>query len=191
MYANVPGLKMAIPFNPYDAKGLLKTAIRDDDPVFFLESERLLSVKGEVPEEEYTIPFGKAIIRRKGSDCTIVGFGRPLYFCMEAADALAKDGIDCEVIDGRTIRPLDIQTIVNSVRKTNYCVVVDQSWPFASIGSEIAAQVHRYCFDDLDNHVFRVHNDDVPAPYAYNLEQEMLPNARKIAEAVRAATYNA
>lgn len=191
MYANVPGLKMAIPFNPYDAKGLLKTAIRDDDPVFFLESERLLSVKGEVPEEEYTIPFGKAIIRRKGADCTIVSFGRPLYFCMEAADALAKDGIDCEVIDGRTIRPLDIQTIVNSVRKTNYCVVVDQSWPFASVGSEIAAQVHRYCFDDLDNHVHRVHNDDVPAPYAYNLEQEMLPNARKIAEAVRALTYNA
>lgn len=191
MYANVPGLKMAIPFNPYDAKGLLKTAIRDDDPVFFLESERLLSVKGEVPDEEYLIPFGKAIIRRPGKDCTIVSFGRPLYFCMEAAEALAKDGIDCEVIDGRTIRPLDIQTIINSVRKTNYCVVVDQSWPFASIGSEIAAQVHRYCFDDLDNHVFRVHSDDVPAPYAYNLEQEMLPNARKITEAVRAATYNA
>ena len=191
LYSNVPGLKMAIPFNPYDAKGLLKTAIRDDDPVFFLESERLLSVKGEVPEEEYLIPFGKALIRREGSDCTIVSFGRPLYFCLEAAEALAKDGINCEVIDGRTIRPLDIETIVRSVRKTNYCVVVDQSWPFASVGSEIAAQVHKLCFDDLDNHVYRVHNDDVPAPYAYNLEQEMLPNARKITEAVRAATYNA
>jgi pyruvate dehydrogenase E1 component beta subunit len=191
LYSNVPGLKMAIPFNPYDAKGLLKTAIRDDDPVFFLESERLLSVKGEVPEEEYLIPFGKALVRRDGADCTIVSFGRPLYFCLEAAEALAKDGISCEVIDGRTIRPLDIQTIVKSVRKTNYCVVVDQSWPFASVGSEIAAQVHKHCFDDLDNHVHRVHSDDVPAPYAYNLEQEMLPNARKIAEAVRAATYNA
>jgi pyruvate dehydrogenase E1 component beta subunit len=191
LYSNVPGLKMAIPFNPYDAKGLLKSAIRDDDPVFFLESERLLSVKGEVPEEEYLVPFGKALVRRQGKDCTIVGFGRPLYFCLEAAEALAKDGIDCEVIDGRTIRPLDIDTIINSVRKTNYCVVVDQSWPFASVGSEIAAQVHKYCFDDLDNHVHRVHSDDVPAPYAYNLEQEMLPNARKIAEAVRAATYNA
>ena len=191
MYANVPGLKMAIPFNPYDAKGLLKTAIRDDDPVFFLESERLLSTKGEVPEEEYLIPFGKAIVRRPGTDCTIVSFGRPLYFCLEAADALAKDGINCEVIDGRTIRPLDIDSIVNSVRKTNYCVVVDQSWPFASVGAEIAAQVHKHCFDELDNHVHRVHSDDVPAPYAYNLEQEMLPNARKIAEAVRAATYNA
>ena len=191
LYSNVPGLRMAIPFNPYDAKGLLKTAIRDDDPVFFLESERLLSVKGEVPEEEYLIPFGKALIRRPGADCTIVSFGRPLYFCLEAAEALAKDGIDCEVIDGRTIRPLDIDTIVNSVRKTNYCVVVDQSWPFGSVGSEIAAQVHKLCFDDLDNHVHRVHSDDVPAPYAYNLEQEMLPNARKITEAVRAATYNA
>ncbi len=193
LFSNVPGLKMAIPFNPYDAKGLMKTAIRDDDPVFFLESERLLSVKGDVPppEEDYTIPFGKAITRRKGTDCTIVGFGRPLYFCLEAAEALAKDGIECEVIDGRTIRPLDIDSIVNSVRKTNYCVVVDQSWPFASVGSEIAAQVHQRCFDDLDNHVFRVHSDDVPAPYAYNLEQEMLPNARKITEAVRAATYNA
>ena len=193
LYSNVPGLKMAIPFDPYDAKGLLKTAIRDDDPVFFLESERLLSTKGDVPppEEEYLIPFGKAKIRRAGKDCTIVGFGRPLYFCLEAAEALAKDGIDCEVIDGRTIRPLDIDTIIKSVIKTNYCVVVDQSWPFASIGAEIAAQLHRFCFDHLDNYVGRVHSDDVPAPYAYNLEQEMLPNARKIAEAVRAVTYNA
>lgn len=191
LYANVPGLKMAIPFDPHDAKGLLKTAIRDDDPVFFLESERLLSTTGEVPEEEYLIPFAKAKIRRAGSDCTIVSFGRPLYFCLEAAEALAKEGIECEVIDGRTIRPLDMDTIIKSVVKTNYCVVVDQSWPFASVGSEIAAQVHRFCFDHLDNYVARVHSDDVPAPYAYNLEQEMLPNARKIAEAVRAVTYNA
>ncbi len=191
LYANVPGLKMAIPFDAYDAKGLLKTAIRDDNPVFFLESERLLSVKGEVPEEEYLIPFGQAIVRRPGDDCTIVSFGRPLYFCLEAAQMLAGEGIECEVIDGRTIRPLDIETIVASVRKTGYCVVVDQSWPFASIGSEIASQVHERCFDDLDNHVVRVHSDDVPAPYAYDLEQEMLPNARKICEAVRSATYRA
>jgi len=191
LYANVPGVKIAIPSDPYDAKGLLKTAIRDDDPVFFLESERLLSIKGDVPEAEYTIPFGEALVRRPGTDCTIVSFGRPVMFCLEAAEALAKDGIDCEVIDGRTIRPLDIDTIVTSVRKTSCCVVVDQSWPFASPGSEIAAQVHQRCFDDLDNHVHRVHNDDVPAPYAYNLEQEMLPNARKITEAVRRATYNA
>jgi pyruvate dehydrogenase E1 component beta subunit len=191
LYANVPGVKIAIPSDPYDAKGLLKTAIRDDDPVFFLESERLLSVKGDVPEEDYTIPFGHAIVRRPGDDCTVVSFGRPVTFCLEAADALAGEDIDCEVIDGRTIRPLDIDTIVTSVRRTNCCVVVDQSWPFASPGSEIAAQVHQRCFDELDNHVHRVHSDDVPAPYAYNLEQEMLPNVRKITEAVRRATYNA
>jgi pyruvate dehydrogenase E1 component beta subunit len=191
LYSNVPGLKMAIPSDPYDAKGLLKTAIRDDDPVFFLESERMLGNKGPVPEEEYLIPFGQAKIRRTGDDCTIVSFGRPVHFCMEAAEQLAKEGIECEVIDGRTIRPLDIETIVRSVRKTNYCVVVDQSWPFASVGSEIATQVHQRCFDDLDNHVVKVHSDDVPAPYAYNLEQEFLPNTRKIVEAVRTATYSA
>ncbi len=190
MYSNVPGLKMAIPFDAYDAKGLLKTAIRDDNPVFFLESERLLSVQGEVPEAEYLIPFGQAKVRRAGTDCTIVGFGRPLYFCLEAAEALASEGIDCEIIDGRTIRPLDIETIARSVARTNYCVVVDQSWPFASVGAEVAAQVYERCFDDLDNHVVRVHSDDVPPPYAYNLEQEMLPNARKIAEAVRSVTYH-
>jgi len=191
LYSNVPGLKMAIPFDAYDAKGLLKTAIRDDNPVFFLESERLLGVKGEVPEDEYLIPLGEATTRRQGGDCTIISFGRPLYFCLEAAGVLADEGIECEVIDGRTIRPLDIDTIAQSVRRTNYCVVVDQSWPFASVGAEVAAQVGEVCFDDLDNHVIRVHNDSVPAPYAYNLEQEMLPNARKIVEAVRAVTYNA
>ncbi len=191
MYANVPGLKMAIPFDAYDAKGLLKTAIRDDNPVFVLESERLLSVKGEVPEGDYLVPFGEAAIRRQGTDCTIVSFGRPLYFCLEAAESLAAEGIECEVIDGRTVRPLDIETIARSVARTNYCVVVDESWPFASIGAELAAQIHVLNFDDLDNHVVRVHADDVPAPYAYNLEQEMLPNARKICEAVRAVTYAA
>ncbi len=191
LYANVPGMKMVIPSNPYDAKGLLKTAIRDDNPVFFLESERMLANKGDVPEEEYLIPFGEAKIAREGADCTVVSFGRPVNFCLEAAEELAREGINIEVIDGRTIRPLDIDTIVRSVRKTNYCVVVDQSWPFASISSEVAAQVHRYCFDDLDNHVHRVNADDVPAPYAFNLEQEMLPNVRKICEAVRSATYQA
>jgi pyruvate dehydrogenase E1 component beta subunit len=191
LYANVPGLKMAIPFDAYDAKGLLKTAIRDDNPVFFLESERLLSIKGEVPHDEYTVPFGQALMRRPGADCTIISFGRSLYFCLEAAKTLAGEGIECEIIDGRTIIPLDIETMVQSVRRTNYCVVVDQSWPFASVGSEIASQVHQRCFDDLDNHVVRVHGEQVPAPYAHNLEQEFLPNTRKICEAVRAATYAA
>jgi pyruvate dehydrogenase E1 component beta subunit len=191
MYSNVPGLKMIIPSTPYDAKGLLTAAIRDDNPVFCLESERMLSLTGEVPEEPYEVPIGKAIVRREGADCTLVSFGRPVHFCMEAAESLAAEGIDCEVIDGRSIKPLDLDTIAESVRKTNYCVVVDQSWSFASVGSEVAAEVHKVCFDDLDNHVHRVHSDDVPAPYAHNLEQEMLPNARKICEAVRACTYNA
>jgi pyruvate dehydrogenase E1 component beta subunit len=189
LFSNVPGLKMAMPSNPYDAKGLMKAAIRDDDPVFFLESERLLAFKGHVPETEYTIPFGKAAIRRLGTDVTIVSWGRPVHFALEAAEALEKEGISCEVIDGRTIRPMDWETVFASVRKTNSCVVVDQSWSFGSPGSEVAAQVSLHCFDDLDHPVVRVHSDDVPAPYAQNLEQEMLPNARKICQAVRTVTY--
>lgn len=191
LYSNVPGLKIAIPSDPHDAKGLLKTAIRDDDPVFFLESERMLSVKGHVPEGEYLIPFGQAIVRRAGTDCTIATWGRPVHFAMEAAEALAPEGISCEVIDLRTIRPLDLDSVVRSVRKTSACVVVDQSWSFGSPGSELAAQIHAACFDDLDNFVHRVHSADVPTPYAANLEQEYLPNARRICEAVRHATYRA
>lgn len=191
LYSNVPGLKMVIPSNPYDAKGLMKTAIRDDDPVFFLESERLLSIKGEVPEGEYMIPFGQARVARAGTDCTIVSFGRPVLLALEAAQALANEGISCEVLDMRTIRPLDAGSIVRSVRKTGACVVVDQSWSFGSPGSEVASLVHRECFDDLDNHVHRVHSADVPTPYAYELEQEYLPNARRICEAVRSCLYRA
>ncbi|MDG1838390.1 MAG: alpha-ketoacid dehydrogenase subunit beta [Phycisphaerales bacterium] len=191
LYANVPGLKIIMPSNPYDAKGLLLAAIRDENPVFCLESERMLAMTGDVPEDDFTIEIGVAKIVRPGADCTLLGFGRTVHFCLEAAEALASEGIDCEVIDGRSVKPLDMETIAASVRRTNCCVVVDQSWSFASIGSEIAAEIHRLCFDDLDNHVHRVHSDDVPAPYAWNLEQEMLPNARKICEAVRSVTYTA
>jgi pyruvate dehydrogenase E1 component beta subunit len=207
MFSSVPGLKMAIPSTPRDAKGLLKTAIRDDDPVFFLESERMLGLgaRGDkdfspyladlwAPPEndtEFLIPFGQANVVKPGTDCTIVTAGRPVHFALEAALALANDGIDVEVIDVRTYRPLDMETIIRSVRKTNYCVVVDQSWPFASVASEIACQIYERAMDDLDNKVIRVNADDVPAPYARNLEQEMLPNARKIAQAVRQVTYNA
>jgi len=191
LFSNVPGMKMVIPSNPYDAKGLMKTAIRDDDPVFFLESERVLSIRGEVPETEYLIPFGQARVARAGTDCTIVSFGRLVHLSMEAADALALEGISCEILDMRTIRPLDAGAIVRSVKRTGACVVVDQSWSFGSPGSEVAALVHRECFDDLDNHVHRVHSADVPAPYAYDLEQEYLPNARRICEAVRACLYRA
>ena len=151
LYSNVPGVKIAIPSNPYDAKGLLKTAIRDDDPVFFLESERMLGDKGHVPEEEYYIPFGKAHQCREGSDCTLISFGRPVHFCMEAAERLAAEGIECDVLDMRTIRPLDIDAIVESVKKTNRIVVVDQCWPFASVASEVCTQVIEHAFDYLDH----------------------------------------
>jgi pyruvate dehydrogenase E1 component beta subunit len=191
LYSNVPGVKIVIPSCPADAKGLMKTAIRDDDPVFFLESERMLGSKGHVPEGEYLIPFGHAAVRRRGTDCTLCSWGRPVNFCLEAAEILAKEGISCEVIDLRTIRPLDMPTVIQSVRKTNCAVVVDQSWSFSSPGGELAALIHKHCFDDLDNFVYRVHSDDVPTPYSSKLEQEYLPNVRKICEAVRAATYRA
>ena len=173
LFSNVPGIKIVIPSTPADAKGLMKTAIRDDDPVFFMESERMLGMKGDVPVgEDVLVKFGQACIRRAGTDCTLASWGRPVHFCMEAAEELAKEGISCEVIDLRTIRPLDIGSIERSVRKTSNLVIVDQSWSFGSPGSEVAAQIHQRCFDDLDNHVHRVHTEDVPAPYAFNLEQE-------------------
>lgn len=194
MFSSIPGLKMAMPATPSDAKGLLKTAIRDDDPVFFLESERLLGFRGPVPDPgkgDHLVPFGQAIVRLHGSDCTVVALGRPVHFALQAAAELAVAGIHCEVIDPRTVRPLDIDTIVRSVRKTNACVVVEESWPFASVGSEIAAQIYERALEDLDHHVVRVNADDVPAPYARELEQAMLPNVGKIVEAVRQVTYNA
>lgn len=208
MFATVPGIKVAIPATPRDAKGLLKSAIRDEDPVFNLESERMLGMGARgnkdfsgyiqdiwappTPEEDpdFTIPFGVAETKKTGTDCTVVAIGRAVHFALEAAEALAKEGIDIEVVDPRTVRPLDIDSIVASVRKTNYCVVVDQSWPFASVGSEIAKQVYDLALDDLDNKVICVNNDDVPAPYNRQLEQDMLPNAKKIIAAVKAATYN-
>lgn len=191
LYANVPGVKIAIPSTPYDAKGLLKTAVRDDDPVFFLESERMLSNKGEVPEEEYLLDFGQAVRRREGSDCTVVSFGRPVHFCLEACEALEKDGLSCDLLDMRTIRPLDIGAIIESLKKTNRVVVVDQSWPFGGVASEVIAQICEKGFDWLDHPPIRVNTDDVPTPYAKNLEAEYLPNARKIVAAVKAAARTA
>ncbi len=185
LYANVPGLKMAIPSNPYDAKGLLARAIADDDPVFFLESERMLGMKAHVPEENYEIPFGLAKKRREGDAVTLVSFGRPVHFCVEAAERLSEDGIDCDVLDMRTIRPLDIAAIVESVKKTNRVVVVDQSWPFAGISSEVITQIIEHAFDWLDAPPVRVNTVDVPTPYARNLEQAYLPNPDRIVEAVK------
>lgn len=187
LYSNVPGMKIAIPSNPYDAKGLLKTAIVDDDPVFFLESERMLSDKAHVPAEEYYIPFGKAHLRREGTDCTLVSFGRPVNFCLDAAQELEKEGLSVDVLDMRTIKPLDIESIVRSLKKTGRIVVVDQSWPFASVASEVITQVCEKAFDYLDHQPLRVNSDDVPAPYAKNLEAEFLPHKGKIITAVKAS----
>ena len=185
LYANVPGVKIVIPSNPYDAKGLLKTAIADPDPVFFLESERMLGDKAHVPPEEYYIPFGQAALLREGKDCTIVSFGRPVNFCLEADEALRAEGIECDVLDMRTIRPLDINSIIASVKKTGRIVVVDQCWPFASVASEVVTQVIERAFDWLDHQPLRVNTEDVPTPYSKVLEAEYLPNPRKIAAAVR------
>ncbi len=187
LYANVPGVKIVIPSNPYDAKGLLKTAIRDYDPVFFLESERMLGDKAHVPAEEYYIPFGQAHLRREGKDCTLVSFGRPVNFCLEADAELRAEGIDCDVLDMRTIRPLDIGSIIRSVQKTGRIVVVDQCWPFASVASEVVTQVIERAFDYLDHQPLRVNTEDVPTPYAKNLEAEYLPNKGKIVKAVKRA----
>ncbi len=185
LFSNVPGLKMAIPSNPYDAKGLLKTAILDDDPVFFLESERMLGDKGHVPEEEYYIPFGQAHHMREGSDCTLISWGRPVHFCAEAAEELSGDGIECDLFDMRTVRPLDIDSVIKSLKKTNRIVIVDQSWPFGGVSSEVMAQICEKGFDWLDHPPVRVNTEDVPTPYAKNLEQAYLPNKSKIVAAVR------
>lgn len=185
LYSNVPGVKIVIPSNPYDAKGLLKTAILDPDPVFFLESERMLGDRAHVPEEEYYIPFGRAWKPREGNDCTVVSFGRPVNFCIEAADELLKEGIEVDVLDMRTIRPLDMRSVLESLRQTNRIVVVDQCWPFASVASEVVTQVIERGFDWLDTAPIRVNTEDVPTPYAKNLEAEYLPNVRRIVEAVK------
>ena len=189
LYSNVPGMKIAIPSCPFDAKGLLKTAIVDNDPVFFLESERMLADKGHVPEEEYYVPFGQAALRSEGSDVTLVSFGRPVNFCLEAVKELEKEGITADVLDMRTIRPLDIGAVIRSVKKTNRLVVVDQSWPFASIATEVITQTCEKAFDYLDANPLRVNTEDVPTPYAKNLEAEYLPHKGKIIQAVKASLH--
>jgi pyruvate dehydrogenase E1 component beta subunit len=188
-YANCPGLKVVIPSNPYDAKGLLKSSIRDNDPVIFMESEVMYGEKGEVPEEEYIIPIGLADIKREGKDVTIVSFGKIMKIALSAAEELQKEGISAEVIDLRTVRPIDYTTIVNSVKKTNRLVVVEEAWPLGCIASEIAYHVQRYAFDYLDAPVARVTNRDVPLPYAPTLIEVILPNVKRTLEAVNAVLY--
>lgn len=188
-YAHVPGLKVITPSTPYDAKGLLKSAIRDDDPVVFLESEKMFGDKGEVPEGEYLIPIGKADIKRKGEDVTIVSFGKIMKVVLEAADELSKEGIHCEVIDIRTIRPLDVATIIESVKKTNRCVVVDESWPYASVSSEIAYRIQKDAFDYLDAPVSRATQTDTPFPFTPNLIENAIPTVGKVIHLVKESMY--
>jgi len=187
--AHIPGLKVVAPGTPYDAKGLLKSAIRDDNPVMFLEGEMLYNVKGEVPEGEYTIPLGKAQVKREGDHVTIISYGKMINVANQAADLLAKDGIRAEVIDLLTLRPIDTETIVASVKKTNRAVVVEEGWEICGMGAQIVDYVQRDCFDDLDAPVLRVHQVDVPMPYAKNLERAAKPDAQKTVAAVRQVLY--
>ncbi|MFM7033464.1 MAG: pyruvate dehydrogenase complex E1 component subunit beta [Bacteroidota bacterium] len=188
-YANVPGLKVVSPSNPYDAKGLLKSAIRDEDPVIFMESEQMYGDKGEVPEEEYLIPIGKADIKRPGTQVTLVSYNKMMKFTLAAAEALAQEGIDAEVIDLRSIRPLDHETLLRSVRKTNRMVVIDESWPFASVSSEIAYRIQKDAFDHLDAPVVRVNGADVPMSYSMPLVAAYLPSVDKVVKAVKEVMY--
>lgn len=188
-YAHVPGLKVITPSNPADAKGLLKAAIRDNDPVVFIESEKMYGDKGEVPEGEFIIPIGVADVKRKGTDITLVTFGKIIKVAQEAADALAKQNISVEIIDLRTIRPIDYGCIVESIKKTNRCVVVEEAWPLASISSEIAYHLQRYAFDYLDAPVQRVTQTDTPFAFSPTLIEEALPNVERIVKAVKTTLY--
>ena len=188
-YANCPGLKVIVPSNPYDAKGLLKSAIRDDDPVIFMESEQMYGDKGEVPEGEYTLPIGVADIKRPGKDVTLVSFGKILKEALKAAEILAEENIDCEVIDLITIRPLDYQTIFESVKKTNRLVILEESWPFGNIATEITYQVQSEIFDFLDAPVEKINTADTPAPYSPVLLKEWLPNAEDVVKSIKKVLY--
>ena len=189
MMAHVPGLIVVTPSTPYDAKGLMKTAIRDDNPVIFMESELMFGQKGEVPDGEYLIPFGKGDIKRAGTDVTIIAWTKMVAVALKAATDLEKQGISCEVIDPRTLRPLDEELILESVKKTNRCVIVEDSWPYASVGTEIAHRIHTKAFDYLDAPVEKINSIDVPMPYAENLEHEILPNPAKVIAAVKKVLY--
>lgn len=188
-YANTPGLKVVVPSNPYDAKGLLKTSIRDNDPVIFMESELMYGDKGEVPEEEYLIPIGQAVTTREGSDVTLVSFGKMMKVAHEAADEMAKEGVKAEVIDLRTVRPIDYAAIVASVKKTNRLVIVEEAWPLASISADISHHIQRNAFDYLDAPIHRVNSKDLPLPYAPTLIEEILPNVKRTVEAINAVCY--
>ncbi len=188
-YCNIPGLKVVMPATPADAKGLLKTAIRDDDPVIFIEGELLYGIQGEVPDGEHLIPLRQADVKREGGDVTIVAWSKMVHLALTAAEELAKLGIAAEVVDPRTLKPLDEETILASVRKTHRCVIIEEGWPFASVGSEIARRVQAGAFDDLDAPVELVSSLDVPMPYALDLEELVVPTVPKVVAAVKRALY--
>ena len=189
-YANCPGLKVVVPSNPYDAKGLLKSAIRDNDPVIFMESEQMYGDKGEVPEGEYTLPLGVADIKRSGKDVTLVTYGKMLKEAFKASEELIKEGIDTEIIDLRTIRPMDYETIFESVKKTNRLVILEESWPFGNISTEITYQVQNEIFDYLDAPIEKINTADTPAPYSPVLLKEWLPNHDDVIKAVKKVMYH-
>ena len=188
-FANCPGLKVIVPSNPYDAKGLLKSAIRDDDPVIFMESEQMYGDKGEIPESEYTLPIGVADIKRKGKDVTIVSFGKIIKEAYIAADKLITEGIECEIIDLRTIRPLDYDAIFDSVKKTNRIVILEEAWPFGNISTDISHTIQNKLFDYLDAPVEKVNNADTPTPYSPVLLKEWLPDSTDVYKAVKKVLY--
>ena len=188
-YAHVPGLSVILPSTPYDAKGLLKAAIRDDNPVVFMEGETLYGLTGEVPDGEYVLPIGKGDIKREGQHVTLVAWSRMVHTCLDAAKELAKAGIEAEVVDPRTLRPLDHELITASVQKTGRCVIVEVGWPVAGFGAEVAYQVQKYCLDALDAPIERVTSDDVPMPYAKNLEDQVQPQVADVVAAVRRVLY--
>jgi pyruvate dehydrogenase E1 component beta subunit len=188
-FANTPGLKVVVPSNSYDAKGLLKSSIRDNDPVIFMESELMYGDRMDVPAEEYLIPLGQADIKRAGTDVTIVSFGKIMKVALAAAVELEKEGISAEVVDLRTVRPIDYATVVESVKKTNRLVIVEEAWPLSSIATEITYHVQKHAFDYLDAPIHRINSFDVPLPYAPTLIQAILPNVEKTVKAVKAVLY--
>ena len=187
--AHIPGLKVVTPGTPYDAKGLLKAAIRDDNPVVLLEGEMLYNTKGEVPDEDYIVPIGKAEVKREGDHCSLITHGKSVLTSLQVADALAKEGIRVEVVDLRTIRPMDVETIAASVRKTNRAVVLEEGWEVCGVGAQVVDYVQRHCFDHLDAPILRVHQEDVPMPYAKNLERAAKPDVAKTIAAIKQVMY--
>jgi len=187
--AHIPGLKVVTPGTPYDAKGLLKAAIRDDNPVVVLEGEMLYNTKGEVPDGDYVVPIGKAEVKREGEHCSVITHGKSVLVALQTADALAKEGIMVEVVDLRTIRPMDVEAIATSVRKTNRAVVLEEGWEVCGVGAQVVDYIQRHCFDHLDAPILRVHQEDVPMPYAKNLERAAKPDVAKAIAAIKKVMY--